>query len=327
MRILIKIKACFEKLKNKIIDALGRAKEIIKSGMGADDRGKTRPDSLAGRAGSSRREGARWVFYKVAAILMIAAAATSLLYWVVCCAVARAGIAELWIWPLASLFFFILYLWISGRPPFGQLRKIKWLRCAVALFLALFFCFFTVIECFVASGMSSDGEAGLDYIIVLGAHVSGTVPSSALRWRIERAHEYLIENPDTLAVVSGGQGAGEDISEAECMRRELISLGIDSSRIVMEERSTSTTENISFSLKIIEALLGEGGEADAREGESIKIGIVTNNFHVWRAVRIARRAGISEAAGIAAPYRNILILHYMVREFFSIVMNTLLGYM
>ncbi len=220
----------------------------------------------------------------------------------------------LWIWPTAALFFGLCTLFAAGRRPFTRLRRVMWLRISIAAMIAALICAFVVIECFVISGMNDTGEPGLDYIIVLGAQVRGTTPSFALYWRIERAYEYLSENPDTIAVVSGGQGRGEDISEAECMRRELIGRGIAEERIFIEDQSTSTKENISFSLEII-------GDRDA------KIGVVTNNFHVWRATRIARRAGAENAVGIAAPYRNLLIIHYMAREFFSVVANSLSGNM
>lgn len=256
----------------------------------------------------------RRVIGKTAAAFTLAAGAFSIIYWIICIIRAGTGISELWIWPAASVFFFICYLWVTRRPPFARLHRIKWLRICASILLVLIFGFFAAVECLVISGMDDDGEPGLDYIIVLGAQVKGTRPSLALRWRIDRAYEYLTENPDTLAVVSGGQGQGEDISEAECMKRELVSRGIPEDRILIEDKSTSTKENIKYSLKII-------GQSDA------KIGIVTNNFHVWRAVKIARRAGADGAVGIAAPFRNALIFHYMAREFFSTVMNSMNGNM
>ncbi len=256
----------------------------------------------------------RRIIGKTAAAVTLSAGTLSVIYWLLCITIAGAGISELWIWPAASAFLFICYLWVTGRPPFSRLHLIKWLRICASVLLVLIFGFFATVECLVISGMDDDGEPGLDYIIVLGAQVKGTRPSMALRWRIDRAYEYLTENPDTFAVVSGGQGQGEDISEAECMKRELVSRGIPEERILMEDRSTSTMENIRFSLEVI-----------GRDG--VRIGIVTNNFHVWRAVKIAHRAGADGAVGIAAPFRNALIFHYMAREFFSTVMNSMNGNM
>ena len=106
----------------------------------------------------------------------------------------------------------------------------------------------------------------LDYIIVLGAHVDGTRLSLALLERTRRAFQYLKENPDTKAVLSGGQGEGERISEAEAMYRYLTDHGIEGKRLFLEERSTNTKENLDFSLALIGNL-------------EHSVGVVTNNFH------------------------------------------------
>ncbi|CAH2713025.1 hypothetical protein BACCIP111895_00158 [Neobacillus rhizosphaerae] len=114
-----------------------------------------------------------------------------------------------------------------------------------------------------------------DYLIVLGARVKGTVPSLAFASRINAAAAYLKKNKETLVIASGGKGPGEEISEAESIKRELVKQGIGESRIILEDRSTDTYENISFSKKLI--------PQDAKLGL-----IVTNNFHLYRAISIAR---------------------------------------
>ena len=91
----------------------------------------------------------------------------------------------------------------------------------------------------------------LDYIIVLGAHVDGTRMTLALLERTRRALLYLEENPGTRAVLSGGMGDGERISEAEAMYRYLTEHGIDGGRLIREERSTNTKENLDYSLELI----------------------------------------------------------------------------
>ena len=111
-------------------------------------------------------------------------------------------------------------------------------------------------------------KKNLDYIIVLGAHVDGTRMTLALLERSRRALLYLEENPGTKAVLSGGKGDGENISEAEAMYRYLTGHGIDGDRLIREEESTSTKENLEFSCRKI-------GTTDC------SVGVVTNNFHVW----------------------------------------------
>ena len=108
-------------------------------------------------------------------------------------------------------------------------------------------------------------KKNLDYIIVLGAHVDGTRMTLALLERARRALLYLEENPGTKAVLSGGKGDGENISEAEAMYRYLIGHGIEGNRLILEEESTSTKENLEFSRRKI-------GTTDC------SIGVVTNSM-------------------------------------------------
>ena len=90
-----------------------------------------------------------------------------------------------------------------------------------------------------------------DYIIVLGSKVNGTKPSYSLQYRIDKAAEYLKSHEKAIAIVSGGKGKGEDISEALAMKNELMKLNIAEDRIIMEDKSTSTDENIKFSKPLI----------------------------------------------------------------------------
>lgn len=188
---------------------------------------------------------------------------------------------------------------------------------AVLLYAAL-------IEIMVLGGVMSGGTPGLDYIIVLGAGVYGEEPSPALRSRTETAVRYLNENPGTKAILSGGQGPGEDISEAECMARLMADAGIHMDRVYKEEHSTTTVENIKNSYGII----GESGNVSAVrpiDGTGAKVGIVTSNFHVFRAVVTARAAGGKDVTGIAAPFSGILLPHYMVRECLAFTVDFVFG--
>lgn len=101
-------------------------------------------------------------------------------------------------------------------------------------------------------GMLQKPSRDLDTLIVLGAQVNGTKLSNSLKLRLERAKEYLDENPETIAVVSGGKGSGEEISEAEAMYEYLVSQGIDETRLIKEDRSTNTNENLKYSLALLE---------------------------------------------------------------------------
>ena len=132
------------------------------------------------------------------------------------------------------------------------------------------------------------GESDAPYVIVLGAAVYGESPSLTLRHRADRALEHLESNPGAVAVVSGGQGEGEAISEAEAMRRYLVNKGgIADHRILCEDRSTSTLENLTFSKAIIEE---NGGDPD-------RVAVVSSSYHIYRAKRMAAALGM-EADGL-----------------------------
>ena len=155
-------------------------------------------------------------------------------------------------------------------------------------------------------------RADLDYIIVLGAHVNGTRMTLALLERTRRALLYLEENPGTRAVLSGGRGDGERISEAEAMYRYLTEHGIDGRRLLKEERSTNTKENLDFSLELI-------GSTEPF------IGIVTNNFHVFRGVMIGRKCGCSHVYPIPSRYHSWRLLIYIPREILAILKDKIVG--
>lgn len=153
-----------------------------------------------------------------------------------------------------------------------------------------------------------------EYIIVLGCQVNGTSPGRYLRARINKACEYLEENPGSKAVLSGGQGRGEDISEGQCMFNTLTSMGIDSSRLIIEDKSTSTIENFE---NTVNNLTDKGIHID-------EIIIVTNDFHEYRASRVAQRNGITAYPYPAkTPWNGYL--PFAVREVFAIGYQIYLG--
>lgn len=214
-----------------------------------------------------------------------------------------------------------IWIWVAGGAVciafsaltfhYGRLPIPKTLFRIFLVLVLLVALLFLASEICILSYMFSDGAEGLDYIIILGAAVRGTTPSSTLYWRIDAAYDYLTKNPRTIAILSGGQGPGEAISEAECMYRVLTERGIEPERLIQEAKSTSTNENLRYSFELIE------------EGRTI--GIVTSNFHIFRAVKIAEKIFGVPVSGIAAPHKNSLLPHYMVREFAGLVSDTLRG--
>lgn len=130
----------------------------------------------------------------------------------------------------------------------------------------------------------------VEYVLVLGAKVRSSGPSASLWDRIYAARDYLEANPDTIAIVSGGQGEDEPMTEAQAMYDELTKLGIDGSRIWMEEEASSTWENLNFSLALIQEKTG---------ATPTKLGVLSSEYHLFRASLFARRCGV-EFVGIPA---------------------------
>jgi uncharacterized SAM-binding protein YcdF (DUF218 family) len=142
------------------------------------------------------------------------------------------------------------------------------------------------------------------YLIVLGARVKGIVPSLSLQYRIDKAADYLKANKNTIAIVSGGKGPGEDISEAQAMQQELINQGIEEARIIMEDKSTTTIENIAYSKDLIPNPTATGL-------------IVTNDFHIYRAVEMAKSVGL-DMTGIPAKTPKVVLVKSYIREYLAI---------
>ena len=152
-------------------------------------------------------------------------------------------------------------------------------------------------------------------VIVLGAKVNGEQPCRMLADRLRAAAAYLEEHPQAMCVVSGGQGADESFTEAHVMKKYLVErFGIAPERIFEEDRSTSTSENIRYSLAIIrsEELCGS-------------VVIATQEFHQYRAAALARRAGVTEVGAATCLSPTYLLLTYWIRECAAVCRMWLLG--
>ncbi len=215
----------------------------------------------------------------------------------------------IWIWLAGCAFFSLVgvILLTLGRIPTEHPL------CLIAVILVLsVFGSFVIFETAMISAALTEAPDGVECIVVLGAAVKGESPSLALERRISAAQEYLERNPETVAVLSGGQGRGELISEAECMRRALVSRGIDENRLILEDKSRDTAENITNTLAII-------------DGKYDSIAVVTNNFHLYRAMRLAKKQFDIPVYGIGASFNSMLIVHFAVREYVGMCHDTLRG--
>jgi len=207
-----------------------------------------------------------------------------------------------------------LALWALGAHEKSK-RLAKVLRRCLLICLSVGLSGFLILQGLIISSARTE-DAEVDALIVLGAGLRNSSPSMILRTRLNAAIRYLEAQDDIPVIVSGGLGRGETITEAEAMFRYLSSRGVDESLIWKEETSTSTRENLAFSL----ALMEENG----LDLENATVAIVSNEFHLYRAKLIAGKAGV-EAVGVAAqtPGANLRAL-YFFREAFALANEVLL---
>ena len=192
-----------------------------------------------------------------------------------------------------------------------------WCQLAFRAALALVLIPLVMIEaCVIHEGGKEPPAEGAKAVIVLGAGVNGTEPSLSLRTRLDAALTYLEGNPDIPVVLTGGQGYGEEITEAACMYDYLTGHGIDADRLILEESASNTAENFAFSRE----LLTEAGVDPAAD----TVAVVTNDFHIARAGLLAARYGYGHAVGVGAelPWAHLEINYYL-REAFAMVKSFL----
>ena len=178
----------------------------------------------------------------------------------------------------------------------------KKFKIMLTILLALGVLVFSVgeVPVLLAAGGTPDYDA--DWLIVLGAGVNGDAPSLSMRNRLSAAKAYLDAHPDCRVIVSGGQGDGESITEAEAMRRWLTAQGFDPERIVCETRSKNTEENLAFSL----ALIPDAARA--------RIAVCSSEYHLYRARLLGRRMGCELGAIPAKTTLPVLRINYFIRE-------------
>ncbi len=183
--------------------------------------------------------------------------------------------------------------------------KIFLIFSAVIVATGIIYC--VVLSAFMLHSFNSSPE-NAKAVIVLGCKVNGETPSRMLARRLDSAYEFLCENDDVICIVSGGKGDDEKISEALAMKSYLTQKGISADRVIMEDKSTNTYENLKFSAEILK-------EYDIRD-----VAIVTDGFHQYRASYIAKAFNLNTSA-INAENDCItrpLIPTYWVREWMAI---------
>ena len=182
----------------------------------------------------------------------------------------------------------------------------RWIRITFRSLVAAGIVLLLILEGMIFSRFHATAETGADYVIVLGAQWKTTGPSYVLQKRLDKAVAYLNANPETKVIVSGGQGYNEPISEAEGMKEYLTDAGIDPERILTEDASTNTTQNLVYSGELL----------DKSEDRVV---VITNNFHMFRALAIAKKQGYLHVEGLSAGTYPLTVPNNLLREAFGVV--------
>jgi uncharacterized SAM-binding protein YcdF (DUF218 family) len=203
---------------------------------------------------------------------------------------------------------------LTKRKPFFKSKIIVRL---IAASIALAAIFFFTIEAFIWAGANAKDESdeGANFVVVLGC---GIFPDGSLtltlKNRLDAAYDYMLEYPETICVVSGGQGANEPIPEGQAMAEYLIEKGIDESRVIEENFATSTKENIKYAYKIIDSEYPEKAKT---------IAISSSDFHMFRVKFLAKRFNM-HAIGIPCETPWYIRPNCYIREFFAVIKSFLL---
>lgn len=232
-------------------------------------------------------------------ITMLILAVLAFLFFFVFAGYSTSGLVCLGI--MALLLFYRTAARLRGKYP----KPVKAVVRIVTVLLCIGLLAFAMTEAVIIRASSGNPAEASRYLLVLGAKVNKNGPSVSLRNRINAAYDYLTEHPDATAILSGGKGTDEHISEAQCMFDALSAMGIDESRLWMEDQATSTWENLKFTLNLIEEKTGTRPE---------KIAMVTSEYHLFRAGLFAQRLGL-ETVGVPAETTIFpLKVNYFIRE-------------
>ncbi len=268
-----------------------------------------------------------------------AASLLCLIYYLVIGFYAGFSTSFAYFWPLAAVFFALIAVgmrYIKRHP-----RKLPlWIPVSAFTLLMTGVIIFVTVEAFVFMGAVSSDTQGLDYVIVLGAPVNKKGISKTLRQRLDKAIEYSRTNPGTIFVLSGGKTSEETESESAMMYDYMLHNGVPAEQMVIEDRSESTVENIAYSRVVIERLEDDRKQEAAEQNHTIapgpyllidnrplQIGILTSNYHVYRAKMIARKWGIPNVSVISCKTDYIVFPHLCVRECAAILKDRLMGNM
>ena len=212
---------------------------------------------------------------------------------------------------------FLAMSFLFANPEFatalytGRLKIFSIIVSAVIIVMLLIS---VIISVFMIKAIINTPKDSNKTVIVLGCQVKGSAPSRMLQNRINTAYNYLNMHKSAMCIASGGKGDDEEISEAECIKAELVKMGIDKSRIFLEDKSTTTAENLMYSKAIIE-----------NNNLSSNVAIASDNFHQLRAAIYAKKNNLTPfSLGCSTTW--YLSAGYYAREIPAIIASIMRGY-
>ena len=214
---------------------------------------------------------------------------------------------------LIALILFYAFFPLLGSK-FPRFTKLTLRICTVILCIGL--AIVGITEAVIIKHSFGDSKEQVEYMVVLGAKVRNTGPSVSLWDRIYGAQDYLLAHENVIAVVSGGRGDDEPMTEARAMYDALVALGIPPERIWLEEKATSTWENITFSLDLIEEKTGLRPE---------RIGVLSSEYHLFRASLLAEKCDVEFVGIPAETSRFSQKVNHFMREVAGVWHYLLLG--
>ena len=252
---------------------------------------------------SARKDNTVNIITLISAILAVLCAIYTVVVFIV-----GSGTFSFVIWIFGTAFFAFLFF-LSLKERYKKIPRV--IRYIMYVLIAIGIVIFIVLQCLMLSHFSDRGEKDLDYVIVLGAQMNKNGPSAVFKYRLDAAYDYLIDNPNTICIISGGKGRSERKNEGDGSKEYLVSRGIDADRIIPENEAKDTDDNLRYSLELIR----ENGD----DPDNITLGIITNNFHVFRGVHIAKKMTNAKIYGIAAKAAPLYLPSNMVRECLGIL--------
>lgn len=230
----------------------------------------------------------------------------------------RYMLSELWIafgFPIIVLGIIILVYYFSKKRMKKNVFFYKTFRYIKISSCIIFICFI-IIEALIINYPKYNRNSD-DYIIVLGAGLdNGGVPNLILRERLDIAIKCTKENLAQYIVLSGGQGTDESTSEAQAMSEYLQAKGIEKNKIILEDKSRDTNENLKYSKEKIE-------EFSNKSISDIKVKIVTTDFHAFRSSILAKKNGYKNFDNYSSTMPWYFVPSTYARESIAVIKSIL----